>query len=387
MFRRSHDNRPKDWGERCYGLAPIVRLVRCRTTSLSHLLLLVFIQQRMCIISHPFPARQPRFADHSAASFWAGSPHCFQWAERNTTARVQECQGNVKDSLPICHFGCQIGIFASRKPSHILPAESSMQHNRSIELKPLIGLTPTPEIEVMDHGTFRRHTLSDHYSRAIIQAGGIPVMLPSNYPAPKDMLDRLDGVVITGGGDIDPARYGQERNELTAGIDEERDAFEFAIFEAAMEMDLPVLGICRGCQLFNVALGGTLYQDMDTVHPDAVEHRQQKLGIHHEDRFQTVTLTGNDHPLATLHSDSTMEVNSFHHQGLDRIASDLVPMATTADGLVEAVYHPGMRYGVAVQWHPELMAHNFDDQAAIFRQFVEVCSDVNRSKSLEKELV
>ncbi len=241
-------------------------------------------------------------------------------------------------------------------------------------MKPLIGLTPTPELEVMEHGTFRRHTLSEHYSRAIIAAGGIPVMLPSVYPNPAEMLDRLDGVVITGGGDIDPAIYGQERNELTAGIDDERDAFELALFKAAMEIDLPTLGICRGCQLFNVALGGTLHQDIDTLHPNPVQHRQQSLGIHHEESFQTVTILPGEHPLYGSVAAPTTEINSFHHQGIDRLADALEPMAVTEDGLVEAVYHPGMRYGVAVQWHPELMAHNFSDQATIFSMFVKSCA-------------
>lgn len=240
-------------------------------------------------------------------------------------------------------------------------------------MKPLIGLTPTPELEVMEHGTFRRHTLSDHYSRAIIAAGGIPVMLPSNYPNPVEMLNRLDGVVITGGGDIDPVIYGQERNELTAGIDDERDAFELALLKAAIELDLPTLGICRGCQIFNVALGGTLYQDIDTLYSSPVQHRQQSVSIHHEESFQTVTITPGEHPLNWSDLGPTLEINSFHHQGIDRLADDLVPMATTEDGLVEAVYHPGMRYGVAVQWHPELMAHNFNDQAAIFTMFIRSC--------------
>lgn len=248
-------------------------------------------------------------------------------------------------------------------------------------MKPLIGLTPTPELLQMEHGTFRRHTLSDHYSRAIAAAGGIPVMLPTNYTNVTEMLDRLDGLVITGGGDIDPAVYGQDIYPKTDGIDKERDDFEQAIFLAAIERDIPVLGICRGLQVFNTALGGTLHQDIDDQLPDNVQHRQQSLGVHHEDKFQTVTLLPGEHPLGSALNSSTIDVNSFHHQGIENIAADLLPMAVAEDGLIEAVCHKDVTYGVAVQWHPELLAHNHEEHAAIFRQFVEAGSAYQAKQS------
>jgi putative glutamine amidotransferase len=226
----------------------------------------------------------------------------------------------------------------------------------------------------MEHGTFRRHALSDNYSMAIEAAGGIPVMLPAHYRDIEAMLDRLDGVVITGGGDIDPSLYGQQAHEKTDGVDAERDAFELAIVQAAITRDLPLLGICRGLQMLNVALGGTLYQDVADLYAGANEHRQQALKIHHEEKFQVAMLTPGSHPLRAIVGDDQFEINSFHHQGIENLAEPLEAMATTADRLIEAVYHPGKTYCLAVQWHPEMLAPNHEEEAAIFRSLTEAAA-------------
>lgn len=234
-------------------------------------------------------------------------------------------------------------------------------------MKPLIGLTPTPELLQMEHGTFRRHALSDNYSLAVEAAGGIPVMLPAHIQDINSLLNALDAVIITGGGDIDPARYGQEAHETTDGIDAERDAFEIAVLHAAVERDMPILGICRGLQIFNVALGGTLVQDVAELFPDAAEHRQQDLHVHHEDTFQNAKLTPGDHPLRSIVNGDEVQVNSFHHQGISILAEPLRVMATTDDDLIEAVYHPGLTHAMAVQWHPEMLAPHQQEAAALFR--------------------
>lgn len=238
-------------------------------------------------------------------------------------------------------------------------------------MRPLVGLTPTPELLQMEHGSFRRHALSENYSMAIEAAGGIPVMLPAHYSDIEAMLDRLDAVVVTGGGDIDPSRYGQESYEKTDGVDAERDTFELAIVQAAIARDMPVLGICRGLQMLNVALGGTLHQDLNDLFAGANEHRQQALNIHHEEKFQVATLTPGDHPLRSLVADDRFEINSFHHQGIQQLAEPLEAMATAEDGLIEAVYHPGQTYCMAVQWHPEMLAPNYPEAAAIFQSLTE----------------
>lgn len=241
-------------------------------------------------------------------------------------------------------------------------------------MKPLIGLTPTPEIKEQEHGTFRLHTLNENYSRSVIAAGGIPVILPSNTIDIDELLDRLDGVIITGGGDVNPVEYGQDPHEKTDGIDAERDQFEQAVVRAALERDMPLLGICRGIQVLNVALGGTLRQDVADLVEDAAEHRQQSLGIHHEELFQTVTLAEGDHPLRHMAGSETLEINSFHHQCIGDLASSLQVMARSADGVIEAAYNPTVSFGIAVQWHPEMLQHAHSEHAALFRGLVEAAS-------------
>lgn len=241
-------------------------------------------------------------------------------------------------------------------------------------MKPLIGLTPTPELLQMKHGTFRRHALSDNYSLAVEAAGGIPVMLPAHIQDINSLLNALDAVIITGGGDIDPARYGQEAHETTDGIDTERDAFEIAVLHAAIKRDMPILGICRGLQIFNIALGGTLVQDVAVLFPSAAEHRQQNLKVHQQETFQTAKLTPGDHPLRSIVAGGDVHINSFHHQSIDILAESLRVMAKTDDGLIEAVYHPGLTHAMAVQWHPEMLAPHQQEAAAIFRSLTEAAS-------------
>lgn len=238
-------------------------------------------------------------------------------------------------------------------------------------MKPLIGLTPTPELKQQEHGTFRLHTLNEAYSQAVIAAGGIPVMLPTNNTEIEGLLNRLDGVIITGGGDIDPAVFGQVKHETTDEIDAERDTFELALVRAARGRDMPLFGICRGLQVLNVALGGTLVQDIDALIPNGAEHRQQKAKIHHEERPQTATLVDDDNPLREMIQADRLEINTFHHQCIGDLATSLRAMATSDDGVIEAVHAPGMAFGMAVQWHPELLQHRYDEHAAIFRAFVD----------------
>ncbi len=252
-------------------------------------------------------------------------------------------------------------------------------------MKPLIGLTPTPERKEMEHGTFRLHTLNEHYSQAVINAGGIPVMLPSNNTDIELLLDRLDAVIVTGGGDIDPKEFGQTRHEKTEEIDAERDAFELALVHAAVARDMPLFGICRGLQILNVAYGGTLLQDIPDLVENAQQHRQQDEKVGQDKTFQDALLAEGDHPLRSIVGQQELQVNSFHHQCIGILAPNLRTMAETADGVIEAVYNPDMTFGVAVQWHPELLADNHDEHAAIFRAFVEA-ANAYRMQSSNREV-
>jgi putative glutamine amidotransferase len=191
------------------------------------------------------------------------------------------------------------------------------------------------------------------YVDALQRAGGLAVLLPPDprlVEDPSDALELIDGLVLAGGADIDPASYGEQAHAETVGTVPERDAFEIALVRAAIERDLPVLGICRGMQLINVARGGTLLQ-----------HLPDRFG-HHEHRRVVGSFDGSDHDVqlveGTLASDvvgeATHVTKSHHHQGIDRVGEGLmVTGISTMDDLPEVIELPGRRFVLGVQWHPE----------------------------------
>ena len=191
------------------------------------------------------------------------------------------------------------------------------------------------------------------YVTAVQRAGGLAVLLPPDPVATEDpgqLLELIDGLMLAGGADIDPSCYGQEAHPNTTDTVPERDAFEIALVRAAIERDMPVLGICRGMQLINVACGGTLLQ-----------HLPERFG-HHEHRRVVGSFDGADHDvqlrdgtLATrVIGESPHATKSHHHQGIDRLGEGLEVSGTSAmDGLPEAIELPGARFVLGVQWHPE----------------------------------
>ena len=237
-------------------------------------------------------------------------------------------------------------------------------------MKPIIGITPSAQTDKLAHGTFRRYCLSAPYVRAIEAAGGIPIILPPSKDA-APIVDFIDGLLLSGGPDIDPSRYGDDYvHDDTYGIDPERDEWEIALFHAALRGDTPVYGICRGIQVINVALGGTLIQDVATEHPGAaaVGHRQHERGL--EDSAAGHDVDAVDVELLPIFSDGRLRVNSFHHQAIRDLAIDLVPIARSPDGLIEAVAMPGARAVFAVQWHPELMFERHPEHLRGFTQLI-----------------
>ncbi len=230
--------------------------------------------------------------------------------------------------------------------------------------KPIIGVTsnsythPTKKTFIAGSG--------QRYIDAVYAAGGLPVVLPSDTPPEEAayLLERLDGLLLTGGGDIDPARYGGKQHPKLYGINHARDALEIALVEAAIAHGVPFLGICRGAQVLNVALGGTLYEDLPSQYPDALRHGSNPIterallahGIRAEKESRLVRLLG----------ETEFEVNSLHHQGFRDIAEGLKVTAWAPDGLVEAVELPDHPFGVAVQWHPEWLYQEHPLQQALF---------------------
>lgn len=206
------------------------------------------------------------------------------------------------------------------------------------------------------------------YMKGIEQAGGVPVMMPLTTDAGiLDVLaERYDAFLFTGGQDVDPALYGECRSPLCGETCGERDGMESYLLPRVIGMDKPVLGICRGLQLLNAVLGGTLYQDLPAEHPSAVEHHQMPP---YDKPVHRVHIEAGS-PLFSLLEKETMEVNSYHHQAIKTLANRLTPMARSEDGLVEAVCMAGRRFVWAVQWHPEFCYQTDENNRRILHEFV-----------------
>lgn len=242
-------------------------------------------------------------------------------------------------------------------------------------MRPLIGITASAQTDVLDHGTFRRYVLSRSYTRAVEAAGGIGVILAPQLQAIEELAELIDGLLLSGGADVDPARYGDDAvHAETYGVDDERDSFELAMFDAMLERDKPVFGICRGIQVLNVALGGTLIQDVPSEHSGAAEigHRQHERKLADSDVGHNVSAT-HDH-LFPIFENGSLGVNSFHHQAIRDLSPQLAAVAFSPDGLIEAVAmpdHPGV---FGVQWHPELMFERHPEHLKPFVRLVEAAT-------------
>ncbi len=200
--------------------------------------------------------------------------------------------------------------------------------------------------------------LPSSYVAAVTRAGGAPLLVPTLPPElVDDALVGLDGLVLSGGGDVDPARYGADPHPETSGVNAARDAWELALVVAALDRDLPVLAICRGLQVLNVARGGTLLQHV----PEAT-HREHHDVDHWNIAANPVTVE-RDSRLHGLCGSTHLSVNSLHHQAVDRLGAGLRVTALDEDGIVEAVEAVGDEVLLGVQWHPELLIDEPEHEA------------------------
>ena len=242
-------------------------------------------------------------------------------------------------------------------------------------MKPVIGITPTPSRDALPHGTFVRYAMAAAYANAVLAAGGVAVVLPPQVGNVDALFDVVDGLLLSGGGDVEPWRYGAGQvHETTYGLSPERDEFELQLVAAAIDRDVPLLGICRGMQVLNVALDGTLIQDVASEHDAAVpvRHRQQDDGLTPDEVGHPVTV--GDPTLRRLFPEEAVGVNSFHHQAIDRLAAGLAPAAYAPDGIIEAVVLPTRGLVLGVQWHPELMFERHAEQGRPFAALVEAAA-------------
>jgi gamma-glutamyl-gamma-aminobutyrate hydrolase PuuD len=213
-------------------------------------------------------------------------------------------------------------------------------------MRPLVGITT--DITAARYGSWEEVSalVPVDYTRAVERAGGRPLLVPPSEDGIDETLDVLDAVIFSGGSDLDPSAYGQEAHPETRGIVEERDRAELALLQAALARDIPVLAVCRGSQVLNVALGGDLIQHL----PDLVgDHKHKHTpGAYADHDVDLVSGTR----LGSLLGDHA-PVKSHHHQGLGRIGEGLREAAMAEDGTVEALEDPSRRFALGVLWHPE----------------------------------
>lgn len=236
----------------------------------------------------------------------------------------------------------------------------------STTARPIIGLTTYLEQAQTGVWDVQAAFLPKVYFEAVTRAGGIAVLLPPqpvNAEIARSILAGLDGLIMTGGKDIDPARYGQDAHPETDEPRPDRDEWEDVLLREAIEREVPFLGICRGAQLLNVTLGGTLTQHL----PDLIGTTRYNLG---EGNFADngVEIDAHTKLGEVLGGHSTFDVKSYHHQAIADLADDLIVTARSDDGLIQAVELPTVPFGLAVQWHPEQGA---EEDALLFEGLVD----------------
>lgn len=231
-------------------------------------------------------------------------------------------------------------------------------------MRPLIGLLPMI-IEEETAQTFRS------YAYAIETGGGTPILLPytEDQATMAHFVDLCDGFFFLGGPDLEPALYGETRREKCGEGVPARDQLELTIFKMILPTQKPILGICRGCQLVNVALGGTLWQDIPSETGSVLTHRQEKP----YDRYSHEVTLNAGAPLSELLGETRISVNSMHHQCVRTLGKGLQIMAKATDGVIEAIYLPGDRFLQGIQWHPERSINTDTYSRKIFAAFVDAC--------------
>lgn len=232
---------------------------------------------------------------------------------------------------------------------------------------PIIGVTAYRNLS---RSGFPQFSASENYIQSVIQAGACPLMIP---PGVKEadldtLVQRLDGLLLSGGGDIHPDFYGSGEHPLVSDVDLDRDRLELSLLEKCMRLEMPLLGICRGFQLINVGLGGTLFEDILDQKDGSLKHDYSPGWPRNHLAHEVILEPGST--LAQLFGATNIQVNSLHHQGIRRLSDRLKALGSAPDGILEALQIRDYPFGIAVQWHPEEMQTDPKMQA-LFRLFVE----------------
>lgn len=234
-------------------------------------------------------------------------------------------------------------------------------------MKPLIGIPTRSQVE----NDLVRYSALATYTRALDLAGGAPVLIPLNLSDDtlRALFERLDGLLLQGGVDVHPREYGEEVAPYCGEIDEARDATELRLTRWALEARLPILAICRGIQLLNVAAGGSLYQDIAAQVPNALPHPHVK-GNPYSFRAHAITIEPESH-LARALGTMQLEVNSLHHQAVKQVAPGFRVVARAPDGIIEGIEAENAHhFALGVQFHPEWMIDEEPRMANLFRAFI-----------------
>jgi len=242
---------------------------------------------------------------------------------------------------------------------------------------PLIGITVST-VESQSPPVMPLYTLSPLYVEGILAVGGAPLQIPNGLDekALRTVFQRVDGLLLSGGGDVDPIFYGETPGDHVYGVNRERDELEIKLVRWALADQKPIFAICRGFQVMNVALGGTLYQDILSDVPGSTQHDYfQSKGYARDYPAHPVQLVPNS-GIAQLLEGDHFTVNSLHHQGLKAVAPDLAPVGHADDGLVEAVEVGGHVCAFGVQWHPEALAPKDPVMRRLFARLVDAARTV-----------
>lgn len=238
-------------------------------------------------------------------------------------------------------------------------------------MKPIIGITTFCESKPKKVYS----SVSYNYVKSVQLAGGTPVLIPlvEDEEDLDNYLDKIDGLILTGGEDMNPLSYGENPIKEVTFISIERDEQEIKLYLKAVEKHIPILGICRGAQVINVAAGGTLYQDIPVQIKDALGHCPLENPVYN--LYHTVEIYKNS-KLFQIFVDSNLKVNSFHHQSIKELGKDLNVTAVSIDGIIEGIEHKLEPFIVGVQWHPEDLTVHHPKFIKLFSALINACSKI-----------